>query len=168
MVPKPTHLRLSNSMQPTDMNWQIGQQPPFPAGSEYFKRWKLKLSLETRNRGNVIIVHCQGRIVYRDEAAAFSRLVGQALQQAATVVVDLSGVSSVDSAGMGEFALLQTSAQRDSVNLKFAGLTPFVSSLLELTNLDSVLELHPSTDAALATFREQDHHQKEQQIHADC
>jgi len=138
----------------------------------------LKLSLETRTRGKVIMVHCQGRIVYRDEAAAFSRVVGRALQQAASVVVDLSGVSSVDSAGIGEIALLQTSARRDSINLKFAGPTPFVSSLLELTNLDSVLQLHPSVDAALATFhnqdhherdhRERDHHEKEQQIHADC
>ncbi len=159
-------------MQPTDMNWQIAAPPPLPAGSEYIKGWKLKLSLESRTRGNAIIVHCQGRIVYRDEAAAFSRVVGQALQQAATVVVDLSGVSSVDSAGIGEFALLQTSAQRESVNLKYAGPTPFVSSLLELTNLDSVLEIHPTIDAALATFHNQDHHDhdrdKEQQIHADC
>lgn len=148
------------------------EPPPFPAGSEYLKGWKLKLSLESRSRGNVIIVHCQGRIVYRDEAAAFSRVVGQALQQAATVIVDLSGVTSVDSAGIGEFALLQSSALRESVNLKFAGPAPFVSALLELTNLDSVLEIHPSVDAALATFHNQDHHDrdqnKEQQIHADC
>ena len=26
MVPKPSHLRLSTSMQPMDMNWQMGQQ----------------------------------------------------------------------------------------------------------------------------------------------
>jgi hypothetical protein len=36
----------------------------------------LKLSLETRNRGEVMIVHCHGRIVYRDEVDALSRLAG--------------------------------------------------------------------------------------------
>ena len=81
----------------------------------------MKLSLETRNRGDVIIVHCQGRIVYRDEAAALSRVVGEVLQQSRKLVLDLSGVSSMDSAGIGELALLQTWAQGKNANLKCAG-----------------------------------------------
>jgi anti-sigma B factor antagonist len=155
MVPKPVHLRLSISMQPMDMNWQIGAQPEVVAAFEYHKELKLKLSLETRNRGDVIIVHCQGRIVYRDEAAALSRVVGEVLPQARKLVLDLSGVSSIDSAGIGELALLQSWAQGQNVSLKCAAPTPLVSSLLDLTNLDSVLEVHPSLDAALASFREE-------------
>jgi anti-anti-sigma factor len=115
----------------------------------------LKLSLETRNRGDVIIVHCQGRIVYRDEAAALSRVVGEALQQARKLVLDLSGVSSMDSAGIGELALLQTWAQGRNVSLKCAGANALVRALLDLTNLDSVVEVHTSVDAALASFREE-------------
>ncbi|HEY3973918.1 MAG TPA: STAS domain-containing protein [Candidatus Sulfotelmatobacter sp.] len=124
----------------------------------------MKLSLETRNHGNVIIVHCQGRIVYREEAAALSTVVGEALQQTRTLVLDLSGVSSIDSAGIGELALLQTWAQRVSVSLKCAAPTPLVSALLELTNLDSVLEIHPSVDAALGSFQDE----PQQQAWVDC
>ena len=155
MVPKPVHLRLSISMQPMDMNWQMGAQSEVVAAFEYHKELKLKLSLETRNRGDVIIVHCQGRIVYRDEAAALSRVVGEMLRQARKLVLDLSGVSSIDSAGIGELALLQSWAQGQSVSLKCAAPTPLVRSLLDLTNLDSVLEVHPSLDAALESFREE-------------
>jgi len=89
---------------------------------EPYKESKLKLSLETRNRGDVIIVHCQGRIVYRDEAAVLARVVGEVLQQAKKLVLDLSGVTSIDSAGIGELALLQTELHlqlRDS-SLNFA------------------------------------------------
>src|ERR1700722_3440114 len=111
MVPKPVHLRLSISMQPMDMNWQMGAQPEVVAAFEYHKELKLKLSLETRNRGDVIVVHCQGRIVYRDEAAALSRMVGDILQNASKVVLELSGVSVIDSAGIGGLALLQSWAQ---------------------------------------------------------
>ena len=143
-----------------DMNWQIGEQPGIVAGFEY-KELKLKLSLETRNRGDVIVVHCQGRIVYRDEAAALSRVAGEVLQQARKLVLDLSGVSSMDSAGIGELALLQTWAQANNVSMKCAGPNPLVSTLLELTNLDSVLEVHPSVDAAVASFREE-------RVCADC
>src|ERR1035437_1167468 len=80
MVPKPIDLRLSTSMQPMDMNWQIWEQPGVAAAFEYHKELKLKLSLETRNRGDVIIVHCQGRIVYRDEAGPPPRVGGGGLQ----------------------------------------------------------------------------------------
>ena len=48
-----------------------------------------------------MIVHCQGRIVYRDEAAALSRVVGEVLQNGGKVILDLSGVNSIDSAGIG-------------------------------------------------------------------
>jgi anti-sigma B factor antagonist len=161
MVPKPTDPRLSISMQPIETNWQIGEQPEFVAAFEYPKELKLKLSLETRNRGDVIIVHCQGRIVYRDEAAALSRVVGEVLQEARKLVLDLSGVSSMDSAGIGELAFLQSWAQGKNVSLKCAGPNPLIRTLLDLTNLDSVLEVHPTVDAALASFREE-------QVCADC
>ena len=148
-------------MQPIDTNWQISKQPELAAAFEYPKELKLKLSLDTRNRGDVIIVHCQGRIVYRDEAAALSRVVGEVLQEARKLVLDLSGVSSMDSAGIGELALLQSWAQGKNVSLKCAGPNSLVRTLLDLTNLDSVLEVHPTVDAALASFREE-------QVCADC
>jgi anti-sigma B factor antagonist len=148
-------------MQSMDTNWQMWEQLAPPVAFRQDKEPKLKLSLETRNRGDVIIVHCQGRIVYRDEAAALSRLVGEVLQQTNKLVLDLSGVSSMDSAGIGELALLQTWAQGKKVNLKCAGPNSIVRTLLDLTNLDTVLDVHPSIDAALESLREE-------QVCADC
>lgn len=161
MVPKPIDLRLLNSMQPMNTNWQTWEQLAGPAAFGVHKESKLKLSLETRNRGDVIIVHCHGRIVYRDEAAALSRLVGEVLQHARKLILDLSGVNSIDSAGIGELALLQTWAQERNASLKCAGANTLVQALLGLTNLDSVLEVHPTLDSALASFREE-------QVCADC
>ena len=128
---------------------------------ESHKESQLKLSLETRNCGDVIVVHCQGRIVYRDEAAALSSVVGEVLQQSSSVVLDLSGVSSMDSAGIGELALLQTWAQEKNASLKVAGANPLVRTLLDLTNLDSVIEVHPTLPAALESLREE-------RVGADC
>ena len=121
----------------------------------------MKLSLETRSRGDVIIVHCQGRIVYRDEAAALSRLVGEILKNGSKLVLELSGVSAMDSAGIGELALLQTWAQERNAEFKCAGANSVVRTLLDLTNMDSVLEVHLSLDSALESFREE-------KICADC
>jgi anti-sigma B factor antagonist len=161
MVPNAPLDRLCTSMQFMNTNWQTWDQRLSPALFRPMKEPKLKLSLETRNRGDIIVVHCQGRIVYRDEAAALSNLVGEVLEQTTKLVLDLSGVSSIDSAGMGELVLLQTWAQEKNVSFKCAGANLLVGSLLELTNLDAVLDLHPSVESAIDALREE-------QVPADC
>jgi len=140
-------------------NWQARPQggAAFAPGMES----TLKLSLETRYQADVIIVHCQGRIVYRDEAASLSRVVGDVMSQARKIVLDLSGVTSLDSAGIGELALLYTWAQKENVDFKVAGPNNLVRTLLDLTKLDSVLEIYSSVDDALEAFRED-------RVCADC
>lgn len=130
----------------------LGIQPKEP---------KLKLSLETRQCGDVLIVYCQGRIVYREEAAALSHLVGEVLQNQGKVLLDLSGVNSIDSAGIGELVLLHTSAQAKNADLKCASPSPLVRELLDLTHLNSFFEVYPNLEEALAAFQPRE-------VCADC
>ena len=113
----------------------------------------MKLSLESRRRGEIVIVHCQGRIVYRDEANALSSVVGEVLQERGKVVVDLSGVSVIDSAGIGELILLHRQAEEKKAELKYANPRPFVRDLFELTQIGTFLEIHPSVGEALSAFQ---------------
>jgi anti-sigma B factor antagonist len=154
MIPKPLAERLSISMECSDVNCQTWPQSQHLAafGTPH-KESKLKLSLETRNRGDVMVVYCLGRIVYRDEAAALSRVVAEILEDSGKVVLDLSGVSSMDSAGIGELAFLHTWARAQNADLKCASPSPLVRELLHLTNLNSVLDIHPSVHEALAAFQ---------------
>lgn len=110
----------------------------------------MKLSLETRRSGDVIIIHCEGRIVYRDEAAALSRVVGESLQHTREVILDFEGVGSIDSAGLGELVLLHRSAESQGKIVKIAAANAQVEKLLELTNLVSVFDLHDTLEAAIA------------------
>jgi anti-sigma B factor antagonist len=161
MMPKPPHARLSINMQTMNPECQSWPQPLGVAAFQLHKEPKLKLSLETRNRGDVMIVHCHGRIVYRDEVAALSRLVAEVLEHSRKLVLDLSGVNSMDSAGLGELALLHTWAHDKNAVLKCAGPNSFVRSLLDLTNLDSVLDVHFSVEGAVESFQED-------KVCADC
>jgi len=61
----------------------------------------------------------------------------------------------MDSAGIGELALLQTWAQERKAELKCAAPSSIVRALLDLTNLDSVLEVHASVESAVESFRTQ-------------
>jgi len=162
MIPKPLCPRLSPRMEFMNSTWQTSTPQHDLAGLGIQpKESKLKLSLETRYLGNVVIVHCQGRIVYRDEAVALSSLVGEVLEKTGKVVLDLSGVSSIDSAGIGELVLLHTRARAKNADLKCASPSQLVRDLLDLTHLDSFFEIHPSLDEALAAFQSNE-------VCADC
>lgn len=148
-------------MESMNINYQTGERLAVPASYRMEKESKLKLSVEARKQGDIIIVHCQGRIVYRDEAAALSRVVGEILHGGSKLVLDLSGVNSMDSAGIGELALLQTWARERNAEFRCAGANELVRTLLNLTNLDSVVVMHETLDEALGSFREE-------RVCADC
>jgi anti-sigma B factor antagonist len=153
MIPKPFSKRLSITMQSAQANLQSFLQPHQPgASATQPKESTLKLSLETRNRGDIMIIHCQGRIVYRDEASTLSQVVGEVLHHGGRVVLDLGGVTSIDSAGIGELVFLYNQAQDRHADLKVASPNALVQELLDLTNVNSLLEIHPNLEDAMAAF----------------
>jgi len=96
-----------------------------------------------------VIVHCSGRIVYRQEARALSRLVMQALQNVELAVLELAGVSAIDSAGLGELVLLHMYSEGHGKTVKLAAVPPQVLELLELSNLTSVFEVCSTVEEAM-------------------
>ncbi len=96
-----------------------------------------------------MVIHCRGRMIYREEAVAVSRAVEDALRTSREVVLDLEGVQGVDSAGLGELVVAHISAAEQGKTVKMVGANRAVSELLELTNLISVLATYPSVAAAM-------------------
>lgn len=119
------------------------------------KESKLKLSVQTRSHGDIVILQCHGRIVYRDEAATFSHLVRETLNEGARVVLDLRGVTLIDGAGMGALAGLHARASAKNSDLKCAHLQPLVRRHLDLARLTTFLKIHSSLDEALMAFQAQ-------------
>ena len=111
---------------------------------------KLKLSLEVRASDEVIVLHCKGRIVYREEARALSRVFAEALRLGQEIVLHLEGVESIDSAGLGELVLAHLSAKQQDKSLRLAAAKPHVRELFDLTRLGSVFAIYPSVEKALA------------------
>jgi anti-anti-sigma factor len=64
------------------------------------------------------------------------------------LVVDLSDVSSIDSAGIRALVRGHTSARRVEGTLRLAAARPKVSEVLELSHLSGIFEMHESVDAA--------------------
>jgi anti-sigma B factor antagonist len=139
-------------MKQEDLAGVLGSRiPPVPAGGEK----RLKLTLDSRGAGPVVL-HCQGRIIFGPEARALTELVADVLPSARRMVVDLSGVEVVDSAGLGELVLLHMWAEAAGCVVKFASPRECVRRLLELTNLVAVFDAYPSVTEAIAAM----HHEE--------
>ena len=113
---------------------------------------KLKLTLEAEQPGSAVVLHCQGRIIFRSEACALSTIVTEALPSARRMVVDLAGVDSVDSGGLGELVLTHMWAEAAGYTLKFACPKKSVRHLFEITNLVSVFDVYASVPEAMAAM----------------
>lgn len=109
----------------------------------------LQLELDPQTGERTAIVHCSGRIVFHDEARVLGDTVRGLFDRYERVVLDLSQVKDVDSAGLGAFASLHQMAH--DKNRSFALLNPgsFVRDLLELTHLDRQLQVVPGGRTAV-------------------
>src|SRR5512143_4127716 len=79
-----------------------------------------KLKLELAAVQGIAVLHCQGRISYREEAAQFSQKVSELLPQNKQLIVDLSAVEVIDSAGLGELVLVQLWSQASGCAIRLA------------------------------------------------
>jgi anti-anti-sigma factor len=113
---------------------------------------KLQLTLEAGNCGGALVLHCQGRMIFHREARALSSIVAEVLPSARRMVVDLAGIDSIDSGGLGELVLTHMWAQAAGFSLKFASPKKSVRHLFEITNLISVLDMYTCVPEALAAM----------------
>jgi anti-anti-sigma factor len=125
-------------------------EPSLRPGVVDVKEDRLSLILETSKLGEAVILRCKGRIVFRDEVVELSKVVGDAIQSSRLLILDLQGVSAIDSAGLGELVALHMWAQGNACDLKMTGLSSRIRRLLDLTNLTSVFEIYATEADAIA------------------
>ncbi len=80
----------------------------------------MALRVETQIPGDVVILHCEGRIVLGDEGAVLRERVGSLLPGTRKIVVSLTGVEHIDSAGLGVLVGLLVSARNRGGDLLHA------------------------------------------------
>jgi len=99
------------------------------------------------------ILHLKGRICFKHEAALFSTIAQQFLKNRQHLIVELSGIEMIDSAGIGELVLLHMQARATGCDVRIVAPAKRVRQLLELTNIASLFETYPSVDEALGGLK---------------
>ncbi len=106
-----------------------------------------------RYSGDIAILDLTGRIVLNDGSATMREAIAKLREAGSTkILLNLAGVSFMDSSGLGELASAFAASNKSGGQLKLVNIPARITDLLRITKLDSVLTSFPSEPAALASF----------------
>lgn len=106
-----------------------------------------------RYSGDIAILDLAGRIVLNDGSATMREAIAKLREGGASkILLNLEGVSFMDSSGLGELASAFAAVNKAGGQLKLVNIPPRIGDLLRITKLDSVLTAFPSEPAALQSF----------------
>lgn len=115
-----------------------------------------KMSLKTTNRqaDGVTILDLNGRLVLGEATAALRETLQDLVTRGQKkVLLNLGGVSYIDSSGLGTLVSGFTTLTNQQGQLKLLNLTKKVQDLLQITKLLTVFEVYEDEVAAVKSFR---------------
>ncbi len=112
----------------------------------------MALKMTTRMQDGITILLCTGKIVFGEESNSLRDQVKALLPDNKNIVMNLGGVSYIDSGGLGVLVSLFTSARSAGGEIKLANLTQRVGDLLQITKLLTVFEVFEGEQKAIDSF----------------
>ena len=112
----------------------------------------MALDARTVTRGDVAVVYLSGAILFGEESASLRSLVRDLLNESNHIVLDLKGVSYIDSGGLGTLVALYASARKVGGEIKLSRLGPRANEVLQITKLMTIFDVYEDVDAATASF----------------
>ncbi len=108
---------------------------------------------EIRDRGDVRIITLSGKITIGAGDVKIRELIDQALADGIKyILLDLAGVSTIDSSGIGEMVACYTTVTKQDGQLKLLRLSPKINDILQVTQLITVFDVFDDEDEAIAAF----------------
>jgi anti-sigma B factor antagonist len=112
------------------------------------------MQLEQRIAGNVAIITVNGDITLNKGGDVLLKDKVQSLLQQGNknIIIDLGGVSYVDSAGLGQLVHAYATTKNKGGALKLVNVTKRLRDLLVVTKLLTVFDTYDTESAALSSF----------------
>jgi anti-sigma B factor antagonist len=111
------------------------------------------LKMNLREVDGIAVVGLDGRVVLGEESNALREQVKTMLASGKKkIVLDMSNVSYIDSAGLGALVAAHHSARTQGASLKLSNLGKKFQEILQVTKLLTVFDVYPSESAAISSF----------------
>jgi len=124
-----------------------------PPEADRGSRRRHEMKIDQRVRDGVAILDCKGKITIGVGDVALREAVQAALGGGhKNILINLEGVSTMDSSGVGELVSTYTTVTNRGGKLKLLHLPPKVSDILQITQLITVFEVYDDEDEAVQSF----------------
>jgi anti-sigma B factor antagonist len=111
------------------------------------------MAVSQRKDGDVTVLEFSGPVTIGEGDVEVRRSVRDALEAGEErILLDFTGVTALDSSGVGELISAYTSITNRGGGLKLAGLSPKIDSVLQVTRLSGILDSYASSEDALVAF----------------
>ena len=111
------------------------------------------LTIATHLVEDIAVVQLFGRLVLEDTDSPLREEIERLIRDGhVKLVLDLNGVSYIDSAGLGLLVAKFVSLRKNGGDLRLVHLTPRSMHLMAITNLASVFETYASEELAIRSF----------------
>ena len=108
---------------------------------------------QIRDVGDVRVISLTGKITIGSGDVMLRQLINENLEQNhKKLLLDLRGVNSMDSSGIGEMVASYTSAKNRDAQLKLMNLSPKINDILQVTQLITVFDVFDNEEEAIAAF----------------
>lgn len=104
---------------------------------------------EVRDQGGLTVVALRGEVDLASSPEA-RRILLECVERGSGVLVDLSGVSYIDSSGVASLVEAFQNARRGKTRFGLAAVSDSARRVLELARLDKVFPIHVSVEDGLA------------------
>jgi anti-sigma B factor antagonist len=113
----------------------------------------MALTAKTRRVGNVAIVDLDGKITLGENTGILREELRSLLAQGTkNIVLNMGGVTYVDSAGLGELVGAYTTATNQNGALKLLNMQTKMRDLMQITKLHTIFPSFEDEKSAVASF----------------
>jgi anti-sigma B factor antagonist len=111
------------------------------------------IKVNRRERDGVVIVHLTGRLMGGPDAEQFQKLIREGVDAGRLrIVVDLAGVSWINSSGLGTLIAAYTTLKERGGTLKLLNVSRRIEQILQVTKLNTIFESYASEDLVVESF----------------
>ena len=112
-----------------------------------------ELNMKERQAGDVTVLDMDGKITIGEGSVALRSAIRRLLEEGKKkVLLNLAGVSYIDSSGIGELVSSYTAINKDGGQLKLLNLTQKTLELLTITKLLTVFDVYENESEAMNGF----------------
>lgn len=112
-----------------------------------------RMQAATRAIGEITVVDIKGRITLGEGNVILREVMAGLLEKGNKhILLNMTDVAHVDSAGIGELVRSHTSVRKQGGHMKLTNVNKKVQDLFQMTMLSAVFDVHPDESSAIKSF----------------